>query len=355
VATAIVSDLHLGSESGADLARRPEQRERLIAALAGADHVVLLGDTLELRELPIAKGLEIARPLFEALGEATAGRRVTVVPGNHDHHIAEPWLTQLRVDGSRLGPVNDWLVPPGDSAAGELARLMPNTELHVAYPGLFLRPDVYATHGHYLDLHLTIPRPEGIASGLMGRITRTGRNARSATEYEDVLAPMYAFYARLAESAASRSLRKGSSLSRVVWRRLHGEEGGPIGRFLLGRVALPGSVAALNGLGLGPLGYDFSGEELRRSGLRSMARVVEGLGVQADHVLFGHTHRPGPLGADDPAEWRAGAARLWNTGSWLYEAAFAGPGGELGPYAPGTLIRLDDEGEPAIENVLATW
>ena len=46
---------------------------------------------------------------------------------------------------------------------------MPDVELTLAYPGLRLRPDVYATHGHYLDLHLTVPRLESIAASAMGR------------------------------------------------------------------------------------------------------------------------------------------------------------------------------------------
>ena len=41
--TAIVSDLHIGTRLEADVARRPEVRERLGAALADADHVVFLG------------------------------------------------------------------------------------------------------------------------------------------------------------------------------------------------------------------------------------------------------------------------------------------------------------------------
>lgn len=50
--TAIVSDLHLGTTSGADVARRPDVFERLAAALSEADRVVVLGDLLELRERP---------------------------------------------------------------------------------------------------------------------------------------------------------------------------------------------------------------------------------------------------------------------------------------------------------------
>ena len=95
------------------------------------------------------------------------------------------------------------------------------------------------------------------------------------------------------------------------------------GRFLLGRVTIPGAVAALNGLGLGPFRATLTGEELRRAGLLAMARVAEVLAPGAEHVIFGHTHRPGPLAGDEQAEWTTlSGTRLWNTGSWLYESAF---------------------------------
>jgi predicted phosphodiesterase len=352
VPTAIVSDLHLGSVRGADVARGEDAREHLLAALDGADHVVLLGDVLELREMPLARLLSLTRPFFEALGEVTAGRRVTLVPGNHDHLIADPWLTRLRIEGGELGPVNEWPVEAGDGVAGLLAGWMPRTEVGVAYPGLMLRADLYATHGHYLDLHLTVPRPEGLLAGAMGRLTSHGREASSASAYESVLSPVYAFYSGLVESADARGIRHGSSLSRSVWKRLNGE-GGALGRVLLGRVAIPGGVAVLNRLGLGPLGAEVSGAELRRAGLRAMERVAEGLGVDAEHVLYGHTHRPGPLPGDDLAEWRTtGGSRLWNTGSWLYEDAFLGADPRSSPYWPGTVMRLDDDGDPRLENAL---
>ena len=354
VKTAIVSDLHLGTVTGADLARGGEARERLLAAVDGADRVVMLGDTLELRELPFNEMLERARPFFEALGEVTAGRRVVLVPGNHDHQLAEPWLTTMRLNGEELGSANEWAAAAGEpGAAGRVAALMPRTELSVAYPGLMLRDDVYAAHGHYLDLLLTVPRPEGLAAGVMGRVTGRGRKAGPAAEYEAVLGPMYAFYARLAESANSRGVRHGSSLSRNVWRRLNGERGTAFGRILLGRVAIPGGVAILNRLGLGPLGGDVSAVELRRAGLRAMGRVADGLRSGADHVIFGHTHRAGPLEGDEESEWRTPeGARLWNTGSWLHEPVFLTDGARRSPYWPGTVIRLGDAGDPELENFL---
>jgi metallophosphoesterase superfamily enzyme len=88
--TVVVSDLHLGALGGADVARDGEAREALVDALSGADRVVLLGDVVEMRERPLADSLEVARPVFEQLGRALAGRPVVLVAGNHDHALAEP-------------------------------------------------------------------------------------------------------------------------------------------------------------------------------------------------------------------------------------------------------------------------
>ena len=82
---------------------------------------------------------------------------------------------------------------------------MPDVELSLAYPGLHLRDDVYATHGHYLDLHLTIPRLESIAASAMARVT-AARQAGGArpSDYEAIMAPMYAFYAGPGEARRRR-------------------------------------------------------------------------------------------------------------------------------------------------------
>jgi predicted phosphodiesterase len=362
--TAVVSDLHLGGLAGADVAREGEQRDALVDALSRADRVVLLGDVVELRERPLADSLEVARPVFEQLGHALAGRPVVLVPGNHDHALAEPWLARLRLDARGLPTETEWPVQPEEGAAGRLAAWMPDVKLTLAYPGLHLREGVYATHGHYLDLHLTIPRLEAIAASAMARVTGRGKSSRSAADYEAILGPLYAFFAGLAQGASSASLSRGSSLSRDVWRLASGNGRRPetdsagraatasVARFLLGRVTIPSAVAALNGLGLGPFRATLTGEELRRAGLLAMARVAEVLAPGAEHVIFGHTHRPGPLPGDERAEWTTlSGTQLWNTGSWLYEHAFITTGSES-PYWPGTVLTLDDEGPPRLENVL---
>ena len=248
--TAIVSDLHLGALGESDVARAPARRERLLHALAGADRVVLLGDVLELRHRPLAELLELVRPFFEEVGNVAAGRSVLIVPGNHDHALAEPWLARLRLEGRTLDPEGVWPVDPGDGPAGRLAGWMPDAQVTLAYPGVRLRPDVYATHGHYLDLHLTVPRLESIGASAMGCVTgRTG----SATP-PPTMRPSWPRCTRSlpvpAEGASPVALQRGGRTSREVWRRVNGN--GRLGRLLLGRVTIPAAVAVLNRAGLGP-------------------------------------------------------------------------------------------------------
>jgi calcineurin-like phosphoesterase family protein len=354
VRTVIFSDLHLGATTGNDVVRNPRARQRLLEAAADADRVVMLGDMLELRELPLGEVLRLARPFFDELAEAIDGKRLLLVPGNHDYQLAEPFLTRYRLDPGGLPTEGEWSVEAGDGVAGRLAEWMPEVELTLGYPGVRLRPDVWATHGHYLDVHLTIPRLETIFAGALGRLTKRGRDCRSTGDYEAVLSPIYSFNNALAQGVSPRAVTRGASLSRTVWSRANGAgEGGALGRFVLAKLAIPGGVAALNLTGLGPFGYDISGAELRRTGLRSMARVVTGLGIDADHVIFGHSHRRGPEPGDEPAEWRLpDGTRLWNSGTWYYERVLMGRDRQSSPYWPGTVTRLGDEGPPELDNVL---
>ena len=231
-----------------------------------------------------------------------------------------------------------------------IASWLPRCEVSLAYPGLTLAPGVYATHGHYLDLLLTVPRLESIAAAAMARLTGRGGRAASAADFEAVLAPLYALYGGLAEGTSGPALERGATLSRTVWGRVTGDD--KVARLLLGRITIPAAVAVLNRLGVGPFLPELSGDELRRAGLLALGRVADVLAPGARHVIFGHTHRPGPLPGDDLAEWTTlSGTRLWNTGSWLYEAAFVRTSRDS-PYWPGTVLTLEDEGPPRIENLL---
>ncbi len=351
--TAVISDLHLGALNETDMLRRPGVLERLSAALEGAERVVLLGDTLELRERPVAALLDLARPLFERLAPALAGKRITLVPGNHDHQLGQPWLARGQLAGRPLGSDNEWPVAGGeaDGAAGVLASWLPRSEVTLAYPGLWLQDRVYATHGQYLDLYLTVPRVESIAASAVCRFSGRSPECADADDFEATVAPIYGFHAALAEGATGTALARGVTVSRSVWTRATGN--GRLGRVLVGGITIPAAVAALNRLRIGPFSAELSGAELRRAGLLAMGRVADPLAPDAEHVLFGHTHRAGPLPGDDLAEWSTlSGTRLWNTGNWYLESAVVSGVGERSPDWPGTIVWVEPGGPPRIDNAL---
>ena len=348
----VVSDLHLGTRGRRDLLRRPAIRARLLEALAGADELVVLGDGVELRELALEEGLDAARPFLEDVAEALGGGRIVLVPGNHDHPLAEPVLAG--VPRGELG-VAQTLPPPAGGALGRLARRLGHTRLELAYPGLWLRPGVYATHGHYLDLHNTVPTLEILALAGATRVLGGAPGpAADPGDYEAVLGRLYAALFPLGRAAGPGHGEVGADLSLRVWQKLTREDGSGPGR-MLAEVVFPAAVAGINRLGLGPFRADLSGPELRRAGLRAMGEVVGRLGIEADWVLFGHTHRSGPWpGTDEQEEWTTpSGARLVNTGSWVYQPSFLPKEPAGSPYWPGVLCVVEDDRPPVLRALLA--
>jgi predicted phosphodiesterase len=348
VATAVISDLHLGAVSGRDVLRLPEPRKRLKTALAEADRIVILGDLLELREQPVARVLETAEPALAAIGQASQGKEVLVVPGNHDHHLADAFLDRLRLEDATLGLEQLVAASGHPGLLGRLAEMLGGADLKLAYPGAWLREDVYATHGHQVDVHMSVPRPEAIMASAMRRVT-VRRTPASPAEYEAILDPLYSLFHGIAQASSQTTMEKTGGASRSVWQTL---QGGGAGAFVVSRLAVPAGVLALNAAGFGPFRPEISGAELRDSGLRAMAEAVANMRIPASHVLFGHTHRPWPLEGRDH-DWRTGTgALLHNTGSWYHEGSLISGAGPSSPYWPGWVTWLDETGPPRLENVL---
>jgi hypothetical protein len=136
-----------------------------------------------------------------------------------------------------------------------------------------------------------------------------------------------------------------------MWERLNSPS---IQGKLARNAAIPTAVAALNKIGLGPFRSELSAVELRRAGLRSIGAMAAALGIDAEHVIFGHTHRSGPWARDDDSDWRLpnGTGRLWNSGSWIHEPAFLGEKPLDSPYFPGVVVWVDDDGPPRPERLL---
>jgi predicted phosphodiesterase len=351
--------------------RRDEPLARLVSALEDVDRLVLLGDLIELRHGPVRDALAAATPVLAAVGAAVgADREVVIVPGNHDHHLIEPWVERSSRRGAppALGVSCevDWRA--GEALATVVRRLGP-ARVSVRYPGVWIRDDVVATHGHYCDRHTTIPMLERLGAGAMAQVVREGAGGpRRADDYERVLAPIYAWLHAVAQSGGPELGRSSHGVSERAWGTLSGGPSAP-GTSRRPRIAprpriarvrrralvagFPLAIGLLNRAGVGPLQANISGSELRRAGLRAFGEVLRRLEIDAPYAIFGHTHRAGPAARDAVPDWTAptGAA-VFNTGSWVEEPAFLGRDPSTSPYRPGFAVRVGDEGPPALINLL---
>jgi hypothetical protein len=347
--TLVISDLHFGKHDAADVLRRPAAREPLLRALTDCRRLVLLGDLLELRHGPLREALTVAAEPLREIGAALgAGAEVVITAGNHDHYLLHGWSERRAAEAPPpamgLESDVDWI--PGEPLA-RIAEMLSPASVRVTYPGIWLRDDVYAVHGHYLDLHMTVPTLERLGAGVMRRVVGLAdAGPGCAEDYEAALDPIYACIhaiAQLADPVRSHMLHGGSVRG---WNALTGT-----GRRTLRRQALamawPLAIAGLNRARLGPFRPELSGPELRRAGLRAVTEVVARLGVETGYVLFGHTHRAGPLPADDAAEWcTVGGTRLINTGCWVDEPAFLGPDPAHSPYRAGFGVLIEETVPP---------
>ncbi len=330
--TLVISDLHIGAGSGRAALEDPEVVRRLSEAISQAQRLVLLGDIIELRQGPIQDALAAASrvlpQLVSGLGE---GREVILLMGNHDH--------QLRVQSEALGQV-EWMLSQNGNA------------VRIEYPGVWLRDDVYADHGHYLDRHTTTPAFERVAAGAMARFLKLPLSAMSVTnDYERLLAPIYAWMFAISQTSAREiDAADGGGSARAL--RLIRESRGPKG------VAVHVGLRSLLGVAdlarLGPFSPDLSPVMLRRSSLIAYGEVLATLGLRPTYALFGHTHRAGPLPADDGSEWTTpSGVQLFNTGCWVNEsAAFMSEEPADNPYRRGFAVELDHDGPPRLVNLL---
>jgi predicted phosphodiesterase len=349
----VISDLHLGSRNGVDVLRRPAAQEALVQALEGVDRLVILGDLLELRHGPMRDALRAAGPVLRAIGRRLGPEgEVVLVPGNHDFRLIAPWLEWRLRDGPAPLGLEERAGAEASTGTRAIARELGPAALDVAYPGIWLSEGVYATHGHYLDRHVTIPSFERLGSGVLGRLLGApAERAAAPDDYEVALAPMYGLLDAVAARVADGRAAAPGNASARVWGKLSGDGARPWrARALAG--AFPLGIGALNRIGIGPLKADLSGAELRRASLKAMGEVVARLGIGARHVIFGHTHRSGPLPDDDAREWRLpGGASLLNTGCWVYESMYLDRHWGS-PYWPGGAAIVDDDAEPRFARLL---
>jgi hypothetical protein len=336
--------------------RAGDPRAALVATLRDVERLVLLGDVLELRHGPLRDAFLAARPVLEELAAALpAGAEVVIVPGNHDHHLLSAWLAR-RARHRPPAPLGlecevQWR---DDDPLATLAGWFSPASVRAAYPGVWLRDDTYATHGHYCDRHTTVPMLERLGAGAMARIVREPASGPlRAEDYETTLAPIYAWIHAIAQNGGPDLGERSHGASARAWRTLAGSSDRQQLRVRGFNAAFPAIVAALNRARIGPLRSDLSAPELRRAGLRALGEMLDRLHVRAPHVIFGHTHRAGPLAGDQHSEWRAATgSSLLNSGCWVNEPGFLGDRPAQSPCRAGFGVVITDAGAPRLTNLL---
>ena len=323
----LVSDLHLGTRAGADLAAPAAFRG---AAGARGSRVptrsCCWATSSSCATGPSPRCSSVARPFFDELGEAVGDGRIVVVPGNHDHQLLAPWLERRRIAARPLGLEQTceserrrrWVRWPPDGhsrgrarlsrglgAAGRLrdARPLPRRAPH--------RPDASSASasGRVERVLGGLPSEEPAPPDDYER--RRRRSTRSSTAR-----PGRRSHAR-ARRARTRRLACG--------RALHGRDGkrADEARPAAGRVAVPGAVRLAQRFGLGPLSPDLSrgGDQPRRRPRDGRGRApARDRGRPRD--LRPH---PSPRAARRRARLAAGdGTRLINTGSWVYAPGILG-------------------------------
>ena len=244
---------------------------------------------------------------------------------------------------------------PGEPGpAGTVAEYLHRAEAVVAYPGLWLRPDVYATHGHYLDCHMTVPRLERLLAALM--------QAAIGGLPEQRAAP-----GATTRRCWRRSMRLPTATPRPVRQR-----GWALGRGAAatdqGDLALVGRTAATprTWVAAGAIAYRRPGDgqpgraapfradliARRGSSGRGCGRWQRWsrLGSEADYVIFGHTHRAGPRGEEPGGRSPTGSAS--STPAAGSTRRGFGDAADASPYWPGSAILVGDEGPPRLERLL---
>jgi hypothetical protein len=212
---------------------------------------------------------------------------------------------------------------------------------------------VYAIHGHWLDAHAGGRRFENRVIAKFERWLPLPDRA-TPRDYERVSAPLYRV-ANLFLTGAGRKQRLGlfgRLTRRIRARKARQADTGKVSAPPTGSGSSPPVAGGASATGVPGAPPPKKGEGRPRT-VQAMTDVVAHLQIDARHVLFGHTHRAGPLPADDPDAWQTPAGpRLVNLGSWVYDQAFAGVEPGRSPYWPGRLVLLEDADPPELVGLL---
>lgn len=272
-------------------------------------------------ERRIPQAMAVAEPVLQAIGRQMEGREIVLVPGNHDAPLVRRWvrahLAELRSDSAI--PLN------ATPLLERVVELLRPARLRVRYPGFWAAERVWATHGHYVNHHLIPPAPTGLRRDWLGRPS----SAVSVADYERRRRPQ-----REDERPWPAPVEEA-----LQWAQSH--------------LLLSGPRAVLNPR-VAPLTARLLTVQMQQAVIPSIRRVVRGLHLDPEWVVFGHVHRLGPLASDDLDAWAPapGKPGVINAGSWLFEPLLASWAQPPHPYWPGGAVLLEDGHEPQAVGLL---
>ena len=194
------------------------------------------------------------RPVLARLGERLGERPVVVVPGNHDHALVADWLARAHAAARRSSSAARRSTRRSPRRA--LAAMLAPAPVEIAYPGLWLADGVYATHGHYLDLHMTVPTLERLAVAAAAGSRSPGGGAGTTrarrTTTRRVVTPVYAWAHAAAQTGRASDTVDGGRTIEGLERAAPRARAARSLRARALAAAFPLAVRALNAAGLGP-------------------------------------------------------------------------------------------------------
>ena len=162
-------------------------------------------------------------------------------------------------------------------------------DLTLAYPGLWITPGIYATHGRYLDcISRCLAWRRGVAAALAPVTAQPPATGRP-NDYEAVLALCApsppAVAAPVGAGDTGGTSRLSSSIRAHGYRRLRGEPTCALAPGAGGRRGseVVGALGVLRLAGLGLLQAEVTPAEMGRAGRAAMGEVVRRFGIEARH------------------------------------------------------------------------
>lgn len=380
----VISDTHFGAWTGDNILTQPETLALLEPHL-DVDEVIFLGDMFDFMFGSERDAFRASEGFLELLRSKLQGKRFVFLAGNHDHHLvrrdAEDLLGLELATGKPADELQDEL-RRRDFLRLVLERHMAGVEIDIRYP-TYTFAGVLCTHGHYLDFHA---RRSGAAPGRMlarvlwwiavggaehipttddyeatitlltsalynvaqlpngthaqrrafGAFKALGHGTRLARAPAIALEHAGDWVATYLNSAAHQRRQGWNKMAAIKYREAREEEaerqrrtGAPTGGEA-NTYALARSVTASDPAGAAVEAFD---------------QVVKNLGWarDTDKIVFAHTHQP-----LEDVTVPGGAARYWNTGSWIYEPDLSSRDAYLAYLRngwPGTVVLIDSDAD----------